>query len=69
MDSVLDAMWDLRAKTVPDEAAIERSLIPDEAEMNKIMRYAAHLNRLEEKAIAMLERLQDGRRKKEGRSW
>jgi hypothetical protein len=68
MDNVLDTMWDLRAKTVPDEAAIERSLIPDEAEMNKIMRYSAHLNRLEEKAIAMLEKLQAARRKKEGRS-
>jgi hypothetical protein len=68
MEDVLDAMWDLRAKTVPDEAAIERSLIPDETEMNKIMRYSAHLNRLEEKAIAMLEKLQATRRRKEGRS-
>ena len=38
-EGILDAMWDLRAKSVPDEAAIERCLIPDEAEMNKIMRY------------------------------
>lgn len=68
MEDVLDTMWDLRAKTVPDEAAIERSLIPDETEMNKIMRYSTYLNRLEEKTISMLEKLQAARRHKEGRS-
>jgi hypothetical protein len=68
MESVLESMWELRAQTVQHEAAIERSLIPDESEMNKIMRYAAHLNRLEEKAIAILEKLQAARRQKEGRN-
>lgn len=33
-----------------------------------ILRYGAHLTKLEEKAIAMLERLQAERRRKEGRS-
>ena len=68
MEQVLDAMWELRGETVPHEAAIVRSLVPDIAEMNKILRYSAHLVRLEEKAIAMLERLQAARREKEGRT-
>jgi hypothetical protein len=67
-EELLQTMWDLRAKRVPHEAAIERSLIPDGEEMGKIMRYSTHLTRLEEKAIAMLERLQAARREKEGRN-
>lgn len=60
-------MWQLRAKTLPHESAIERSLIPDEAEMNKVIRYSTYLTRLEERKVEMLERLQAARREKESR--
>jgi hypothetical protein len=64
---VLKAMWDNRGATAAEEAALGRTLIPDEAEMNKILRYSAHLNRAEDKAILRLQQLQAGRRSKEGK--
>ncbi len=64
---LLKQMWDLRAKAIPFEASIERSLVPDEAEMNNIIRGSSHLTRLEERKVEMLERLQEARRRKEGR--
>ena len=68
MEVVLQSMWDLRAKAVPLEVSIERSLVPDEAEMSRIIRASSHVTRLEERKVEMLERLQEARRRKEGRN-
>lgn len=67
MELALQAMWDLRAKSIPFEAAVEMALLPDDVNLDKIIRYSVYLTRLEEKKVAMLERLQETRRKKEGR--
>jgi hypothetical protein len=67
MERALEAMWELRAKTVPFEVAVEKALVPDDADLDKIIRYSTYLSRLEERKVAMLERQQATRRKKEGR--
>lgn len=65
-EDILQAMWMQRAKVVPHEAALEKALVPDDAEVNKIVRYSTYLVRLEEQKVKMLEHLQEARRKKEG---
>jgi hypothetical protein len=65
-ERILEAMWMLRAKVVPHEAALERSLVPDEAEMNKIIRYSTYLTRHEERKVKMLEHVQEARLQKGG---
>ncbi len=67
METALKAMWQLREKAIPFEASVEQALVPDDANLEKIIRYSAYLSRLEERKVAMLEHLQAERRKKEGR--
>jgi hypothetical protein len=67
MERALQAMWELREKAIPFEAGVEQALVPDDANLEKIIRYSTYLSRLEERKVAMLEHLQAERRKKEGR--
>ncbi len=67
MERALQGMWELRAKAIPFEAGVEQALVPDDANLEKIIRYSTYLARLEERKVAMLEHLQAERRKKEGR--
>jgi hypothetical protein len=66
-ERILQAMWENRGATAAEEAALVRTLIPDEAEMTRIIRCSTHLVRVEEKAIAQLKQLQSERRSKEGK--
>jgi hypothetical protein len=66
MTALLAKMYTDRANTVTDESAIERSLVPDMAELEKIMRYENHLSRQVERKIEMLMMIQEDRREREG---
>ncbi len=58
--NVLDA----RAREVALAYAVELSLVPDGAELEKLMRYGNHLFRLLERSVAMLLKLQAARRER-----
>lgn len=65
MATLLKGMYEKRANSVTLESALDRSLVPDEAELQKIMRYSTYLSRQEERYIEMLLKLQDARRDRE----
>lgn len=66
MASALKAMFLERANRVPMESAFGRSLIPDDAEMEKIIRYSNYLSRQVERKIKTLLNLQAVRCEQEG---
>ncbi|HEU5248764.1 MAG TPA: hypothetical protein VFW15_02155 [Thermoanaerobaculia bacterium] len=65
MATLLKEMFEKRADTATLEAALDRSLVPDEAELQKIMRYSSYLSRQEERYVEMLLKLQEVRRERE----
>jgi hypothetical protein len=64
--AVLATMYRDRVHAAAEEAAIERSLVPEIGELEKIMRYDSHLSRQVERKIEMLSKLQAARREREG---
>ncbi|HSB14584.1 MAG TPA: hypothetical protein VLE22_08995 [Bryobacteraceae bacterium] len=65
MATLLKEMFEKPADTAALEAALDRSLVPDEAELQKIMRYSSYLSRQEERYVEMLLKLQEVRRERE----
>jgi hypothetical protein len=57
---------DARAREVSREYTVELSLVPDGAELEKLMRYGSYLFRHVERSLAMLLKLQAARRDRKG---
>ncbi len=66
MSNALNSVLAERAQKVVLESAVERSLIPDEVELEKVMRYENHLFRHIARNLAMLLDLQAARRERKG---
>jgi hypothetical protein len=64
MAAVLKQMYEKRAKGVVLESSFDRSLVPEEADLQKIMRYSSHLSRQEERYVKMLLTLQEARQER-----
>ena len=60
------ATFEARTREVARAYTVELSLVPDGAELEKLMRYGNYLFRHVERSLAMLMKLQAARREREG---
>lgn len=66
MATTLRAMREERAYDAAKEIMLERALIPNEGELDRLMRYDSHLSRSLERKIELLLKLQAARKARDG---
>ncbi len=65
--ALLPRLSEAYSENVAMDVALDRALVPDEAELNKILRYSAHLARQGERLLNQLMKLQARRLKRQKR--